>query len=141
MKKLLFSLVVAAALLATSAYAQVNSSGTPTTLNGTSCNSCSMANMSVTSPITIDGAPFKADLSGTTASIGGSLLTAGCTSGAVTITGAATGMVAFATPLTFPGNNIQWQAYVSSANTVTVSLCTSLTLTPTASVYYVRVIQ
>jgi|SRR5580692_3402126 hypothetical protein len=81
-------------------------------------------------------------LSGTTGSIGGSLLVATCTSGTVTITGAAVGMVATTNPTTYPGVNIQWQAYVSAANTVTVNVCTSgLTLTPTATTYRVRVTQ
>lgn len=79
-------------------------------------------------------------LSGTTGSIGGSPLIATCTTGTVTISGVTTGMVATTNPTTYPGVNVQWQAYVSSANTVTVSVCSSgLTLTPTATPYKVRV--
>lgn len=128
--------------LAFLARSQVYSTQSSTTsFSGASCTNCSMSTLTLTSPVTLDGLTLKPDLAGTTGTIGGGLLTVGCTSGTVAVTGAAGGMVASATPNTFPGNNIQWQAYVSSAGIVTVSVCTSLTLTPTASVYYVRVIQ
>lgn len=81
-------------------------------------------------------------LAGSTASTGGSVLAAAaCTSGTATVTGATTSMVAVASPVTYPGDGIQWQAYVSSANTVTVKVCALALLTPTTSVYNVRVIQ
>lgn len=82
-------------------------------------------------------------LSGTTASIGGSALTAGsCASGTVTITGATTSMVVTATPVTYPGAGFDWnRSYVSAANTVTVQVCADVAGTPTASAYNVRVIQ
>jgi hypothetical protein len=83
-------------------------------------------------------------LTGTTGSIGGSALTAGtCATGTATIQGATTSMVAEASPVTYPGAAFEWNAYVSAANTVTVSVCTNLAAggTPTASVYNVRVLQ
>ena len=83
-------------------------------------------------------------LTGTTGSIGGSALTAGtCATGTVTINGATTSMVAEASPVTYPGAAFEWNAYVSAANTVTVSVCTNLAAggTPTASAYNVRVFQ
>ena len=80
-------------------------------------------------------------LSGTTVSLGGSSLTAGtCSSTNVTITGATTSMVATASPVTYPGAPYFWNAYVSSANTVTVNVCAPIAGTPTASNYNVRVI-
>lgn len=83
-----------------------------------------------------------ATLTTATASIGGSLLSAAtCTSGTATVAGATTSMVAIASPVTYPGDGIQWQAYVSSANTVTVKVCALALLTPGATVYNVRVIQ
>ena len=81
---------------------------------------------------------------GTTGSIGGSSLAAGtCATGTAAVAGAASGMDAKATPTTYPGAAFTWSAYVSSANTVTVSVCTALAAggTPTASTYNVRVIQ
>jgi hypothetical protein len=82
----------------------------------------------------------SAALSGTTGSIGGSLLTIGtCSSGTATVTGATTSMVASASPVTYPGDGNYWLAYVSASNTVTVKLCAVATLTPTASAYNVRV--
>lgn len=142
MRVTLAATAIALVGLALLARSQVYSSLPSTTnFSGTNCANCSMSSPTFTGTATVNGVTLNPDLSGTTGSIGGGLLTIGCTSGTVSITGAATGMAVVATPLTFPGNNIQWQAYVSSANTITVSVCTSLTLTPTASVYYVRVIQ
>lgn len=81
-------------------------------------------------------------LTGTSSSIGGGLLTVGtCASGTVSVTGATTSMGAIATPATYPGDGNYWEAYVSSSNTVTVKVCATATLTPTASTYNVRVIQ
>ncbi len=79
-----------------------------------------------------------------TGSIGGSALTAGtCASGTVSIANATTSTAVIATPITYPGDAFDWKAYVSSAGTVTVKVCTNLAAggTPTASVYNVRVIQ
>lgn len=77
-----------------------------------------------------------------TGSIGGGALLAGaCASGTTTIAGATTtGMVAFATPETYPGDGFPLQVYISSANTVTVKVCAEVAGTPTASLYQVRVI-
>lgn len=85
-------------------------------------------------------------LSGTSGSIGGSLLVAGaCSSGTVTVTGATTGMFAGASPAggVDPTNGgtlgVSIDARVSSTNTVTVSVCSPIAGTPTASTYNVRV--
>ena len=76
-----------------------------------------------------------------TASIGGSVLLAGaCSTGTTNVTGATTSMVAVASPVTAQPNGVQWQAYVSSAGVVTVNVCAIVGLTPTSSVYNVRVI-
>lgn len=83
-------------------------------------------------------------LTGTTAGIGGSSLSAGqCASGTVTITGAATSMSIAASPATDPGTGFVWEGLVSAANTVTVRVCnvTGGALTPASSAYNVRVIQ
>jgi hypothetical protein len=81
-------------------------------------------------------------LSGTTGSIGGSAMATGqCVSETVTVNGATTGMVAVASPITYPGDGMAWRSYVSSANTVTVKVCAEVPGTPTASTYNVRVIQ
>lgn len=82
------------------------------------------------------------DLTGTTSAIGGGLLSAGaCTSGTATITGADVGMAAVSSPTTYPGDGVQWQTYVSSANTVTVKVCGLILITPVSSTYNVRVVQ
>ncbi|HEY2470687.1 MAG TPA: hypothetical protein VGI45_23030 [Terracidiphilus sp.] len=89
------------------------------------------------------GDPITRPPAGTTASIGGSALTPGtCATGTVTVTGATTSMAVVATPTSYPGDAFDWKAYVSSSNTVTVSVCTNLAAggTPTASAYNVRVI-
>lgn len=81
-------------------------------------------------------------LSGTTGSIGGSSLAAGaCSTGTVSVTGAATTMSVEATPVTYPGAPYYWRGYVSSAGTVTVAVCAAVAGTPTASAYNVRVLK
>lgn len=77
--------------------------------------------------------------SGTTGSISG-VVSASCDTGTVTINGAASTMVAMASAVTSgaPGA-FSVSAQVSSANTVTVSVCG--TGTPTASTYAVRLIN
>lgn len=76
-----------------------------------------------------------------TASVGGGLLMVGaCTSGTTTVRGARVGDVVIVTPRTYPGDGVQWQGYVSSNDTITVKLCALITLTPTASIYDVRVV-
>lgn len=83
-------------------------------------------------------------LSGTTASMGGSLLTLGgaSTSGTATVTGATIGMPCTAQPS--DGTNM-WVlgvavgCTVTSSNTVTVNLNSLLTVTPAAKTYSVRV--
>lgn len=79
-------------------------------------------------------------LSGTTGSISGALVGIACDTGTASITGATTAMVAVASPNTYPGDGIFWKAQVTSAGTVTVYVCTDVTVTPTASTYNVRVI-
>jgi hypothetical protein len=98
---------------------------------------------SVDSGLAVSGVQAKL-LSGTSSRIGGSALTAGtCASTTVTVAGAATSMSVLATPTTYPGDAFDWKAYVSSANTVTIKVCTNLAAggTPTSSTYNVRVIQ
>jgi hypothetical protein len=88
------------------------------------------------------GVTLNPTLAGTSASIGGSALTAGqTTTTTVTVTGATTAMVALCSPVTYPGAAFTWDAYVSAPNTVTVVLQATIAGTPTASTYNVRVIQ
>lgn len=89
-----------------------------------------------------NGVPILTGYTGTSGSIGGGALAAGaCTSGTVAITGAATTMVAVASPNTYPGDGSYWDAQVTAANTVTVKVCAAIALTPAASTYNVRVLQ
>ncbi|MFM0243773.1 hypothetical protein [Paraburkholderia sediminicola] len=88
------------------------------------------------------GVKLNPVLTGTTSSIGGSALAAGaCSTGTVSVAGATTSMGVVATPATYPGAPYYWNGYVSSAGTVTVSVCAAVAGTPTASAYNVRVIQ
>jgi hypothetical protein len=89
------------------------------------------------------GNNMKAALSGITGSIGGSLLSVGCTNQpTVTVTGALTSMVC---SMSGAGGaqpaNIQPQCFVSAANTVTPQLCTAVAVTPKAITYNIRVTQ
>lgn len=113
----------------------------PGTIGGGTAAGGTFTSLSATS-LTLNGVTMLPVLSGTTGSIGGGLLAAGgCTSGTVSITGAASGMAVVATPATYPGDGVQWQTYVSSSNTVTVKVCEIILGTPTASTYSVRVFQ
>lgn len=79
---------------------------------------------------------------GTTKAIGGGKLLAGaCTSGTVAVANAAPAMVVMASPATYPGDQFEWTAYVSTPGTVTVRVCGSIAGTPAAATYNVRVIQ
>lgn len=70
-------------------------------------------------------------------SISGAIVGIGCDTGTVTINGAATGMTVLVTPNTYPGAGLTWSGYVSSSNTITVQVCSDVTVTPTASTYNV----
>lgn len=91
-------------------------------------------------------AGYSAVLSGTTAAIGGSALLAGaCAAGTVTVTGAASSMVATASPSADPDSTLATgvaiYAFVSAANTVAVRVCAIVAVTPAAVTYNVRVLQ
>lgn len=102
------------------------------TVNGLSPNS--------NGQLTMPNAPLQ--VSAATVSIGGGLLIAGgCSAGTATVSGATTSMVAVASPVTYPGDGVQWQAYVSSPNTVTVKVCGIIAITPASTTYNVRVVQ
>lgn len=102
----------------------------------------SAPNFIVTGSLTVAGVPVLGRYSGVSSSLGGGSLTAGsCASTTVTITGAASGMGVNVTPTADPGGQFFWKGYVSSANTVTVSICNGgSTGTPTATTYNVRVL-
>jgi len=77
---------------------------------------------------------------GTTGAIGGSMLTAGqCATGQARVAGAKSGMVATTSPESDPGDGFIWQAYISSANAVTVKVCALSRGTPRPVTYSVRV--
>lgn len=89
--------------------------------------------------------PAPVPLSGTTGSIGGGALLAGaCATGTATVNGANTGMVAMAQPsdgTNIQGTGVAISANITSSNTVTVSVCALLAVTPVSKTYNVRVIQ
>ena len=70
---------------------------------------------------------------------GTSLPLGSCNTGTVTVTGATTSMPAIATPVNDPGIGIVWNAFVSSANTVTVKECALVLSTPNNTAYNVVV--
>lgn len=91
-----------------------------------------------------DGTNYVCTVSGyasaTTGTIGGAIVGVGCDTGTVTINGASTTMVpvAVATTSGAPGAGLTVSAQVTSSNTVTVSVCAPLSLTPVSSTYLVR---
>lgn len=62
-----------------------------------------------------------------------------CTSGTVTVTGAGTGNVPIVSPTTQTGNTVSVDAYVSSANTVTIEICAVATTSAQSPTFNVRV--
>lgn len=92
--------------------------------------------------LTVGGVPVKGQLVATSASIGGGSLASGaCAATATTVTGATVGMGVTITPTTYPGDGFYWRGYVSSANTVTSTVCAvTNSSTPTASTYVIRVL-
>jgi len=81
-----------------------------------------------------------APLRGVTGTITGTLLALGaCNTGTATIPGATTAMHASASPVSDPGSTVIWQAWVSSANTVTVKECELVLGTPNNTAYNVVV--
>lgn len=88
-----------------------------------------------------NGFTVNAVLSGTTSAISAALTIGTCTSGTVAVTNSTTAMSVVATPVTYPGDGFWWEGYVSSAGTVTVKVCSTITGTPTSTNYNVRVVQ
>lgn len=90
----------------------------------------------------IDGSWSKPTIPATSAAVGGSLLIAGgCQSSNLTVAGATTSMAVTVSPATDPGNSVQWQAFVSAADTVTIRVCAIVAATPASTVYNVKVLQ
>lgn len=115
--------------------------GTVVTPNGSGANQGLNFVPTGTGQVAINGNPIQQYLLGATSSLGGSELAAGaCSSTTATITGAIAGMAVVAEPLSDPGVGSYWQAFVSSANTVTVRVCATVAVTPAASVYYVHLL-
>ncbi len=75
-------------------------------------------------------------LFGITGSLGGGALAAGAAaSTTVTVTGAKVGQAVIVVPTADPGVGFVFQAFVSSANTVTVNVTAIVAGTPTATTY------
>lgn len=77
---------------------------------------------------------------GTTGSVSGALTAGICNTGTAMVAGATTAMVAVTSPVTYPGDAADWRAYVSSAGVVTVKECGLGVITPSATVFNVRVL-
>lgn len=92
---------------------------------------------------TTTGTTYFPYMNGTTGSIGGSVLIAGaCSTGTVTVNGAAVGMpvlVSASDGTNIPALGVNLSGTVTAANTVSVSVCAIVALTPTAKTYSVRV--
>lgn len=116
-----------------------------TSTNATSTNLFSTTASSTnlfTSTFKIGGLAVSPIVSTTTASLGGGLLTAGsCASVTATTTSTiSTSMAVAVTPVTYPGDGTNWDAYIGPNNTVIVKVCGLITVTPTATTYNIRVI-
>lgn len=99
--------------------------------------------LAVTGNLAVNGSAVALIQTGTSASIGGGLLTvATCATGDATgFTSLSSTTVAIVEPRTYPGDGFFVDSFVANATTVTVRVCSSATLTPTATTYNVRTIQ
>lgn len=94
------------------------------------------------SQLYVNGKQVLPNLSASTISFGNAALLAGqCTSTVTSVPGATTAMSVVSSPQTYPGDGAEWESYISSAGNVTTKVCALVGLTPTASVYSIRVIQ
>lgn len=84
-----------------------------------------------------------ATLVGTSGTVSGALTIGACNTATVAVTGSTTSMVASTSPVSNPDSGatglVRWDAYVSSANVVTVRECGLGVVTPNATAYNVRV--
>lgn len=97
---------------------------------------------SIAQALNLKGYPLEFLPVATSASIGGSALTAGqAVSATVNVTGATVGMAVAVSPSTYPGDGVTWGGYVSAPGVVTVKITGIIAVTPTASTYNVRVIR
>ena len=95
-------------------------------------------------PNGITASNFNGVLSGTTGTIGGAALAAGaCTTGAVTVAGAAVGtpVDVSASDGSLPSGLVMLRAAVTAPSSVTVQVCAVGAVTPAAVSYNVRVVQ
>lgn len=99
-------------------------------------------NVDIDGVLSLPGGNVTSTLAATSISFGNAILLAGaCTSTATTVTGAKAGMAVVSTPQTYPGDAAYWKSMVTAANTVTTYVCAAVGLTPTASVYSIRVTE
>lgn len=85
---------------------------------------------------------FEGSSTITTASISGAIVGLGCDTATTSVDTSYGSTTVFATtPQTFPGAGLFWQSYLSATGVVTTEVCSDVTITPTASLYNVRIIR
>lgn len=90
--------------------------------------------------LNLNGTPAASRWSTSTASLGGSALTAGqCSSTIVAVAGIGNPDVVIVSPRTYPGAGFWWGGYISSTGNATVEVCAAVAGTPAASVYDVKI--
>lgn len=78
----------------------------------------------------------------TTPSISGAIVGLGCDSVTNTVSPPLASTTVFiTTPQTYPGAGLTWSSYLSGSTTITTQLCSDVTITPTASIYNVKIIK
>jgi hypothetical protein len=77
-----------------------------------------------------------------TGSISGAIVGLGCDSADTTVSGGLSSTTAFVTtPQTYPGDGLNWFSYLLNPTTIRTKVCSDVTVTPTASVYTVKIIK
>jgi hypothetical protein len=87
-------------------------------------------------PLTQNG---TVDLTATSAAFATATTAGTCVQSTTAVTGAATSMVAYASPVSTPGVGAQWSAFVSSAGNVTINECAVATSAGGTIVFNIRV--
>lgn len=98
-------------------------------------------NSYINGTLNLNGTPAASRWSTSTASLGGSALTAGaCSTTNVAVSGIGNPDVVIVSPRTYPGAGFWWDGYILSAGTAQVRVCAAVAGTPTASVYDVKIL-
>ncbi len=93
-------------------------------------------------PVHSDGVQPTTAAFAVTATIGGGMIIPGaCVTTTIPAPGAELNMVVIASPISYPGDEITWKSFIGAPNSVTVKVCSRVTVKALATPYNIRVIR